>query len=204
MINVARKFSAEPDIWQAYPGSSWVEGMSTAIEGFAKISSNISDDDMDAFKGGLFGDSPIDKIADGMYKVAGAYDKLGEAVSKFNISLTGMDLDKVNAFRMLTSNIAILSAMDSNTFSDMMETLEDNTGVFSQLLVEQTKQDNAKASVGETETSTPAGSPEEDKNAMLESKIDAMIQLLSQIQGSSSQIENYTIAKKEKKHTGDF
>ena len=200
MINVARKFSAEPDIWQAYPGSSWVEGMSTAIEGFAKISSNISDDDMDAFRGGLFGDSPIDKIADGMYKVAGAYDKLGEAVSKFNISLTGMDLDKVNAFRMLTNNIAVLSAMDSNMFSDMMETLEDNTGVFSQLLVEQTKQDNAKASVGETETSSPAGSPEEDQNRMLSEKIDAMIELLSNISGSNSSIDEHLLSQMDNKN----
>ena len=197
MINTARRLSADPGIWESYPGSSWVDGMSTAIEGFAKISSNISGEDMSAFRGGIFGDSPIDKIADGMYKVAGAYDKLGDAVSKFNTSLSGMDLEKVNAFRMLTNNIAVLSSMDSEMFSDMMETLEKNSNVFSDLLVQQTEQDNAKASVGETEEASPGvkSSPLEEQNKMLMEKIDSMVELLSNIKGSNSNIDEHLMAQ---------
>lgn len=196
MVSVARKLSQDPGIWGSYPNSSWVGGMRTAIEGFASISSNISDEDLDAFSGGIFSDSPIDKIADGMISMAGAYDKLGDSISKFNTSLDGMNLEKVNAFRMLTNNIAVLSAMDSDMFSDMMETLEENSGVFTDLLEQQTEQDNAKISVGETKSSAnKQDSPLEEQNRMLMERVDAMIGLLSNINSSNSNIDEHLLAQ---------
>ena len=203
MVSVATKLSQDPGIWSSYPDSTWVDGMRTAIEGFAKISSNIVDEDLDAFSGGLLGgDSPIDKIADGMHNMAGAYDKLGDSIAKFNTSLDGMNLEKVNAFRMLTNNIAVLSAMDSDMFSDMLEVLEENSSVFTDLLEQQTEQDNAKINVGETKTdsSKPGVSPAEEQNRVLTEKIDAMIGLLSNINNSNSSIDEHLLSQMDNKN----
>ena len=96
------------------------------------------------------------------HSMADAYDRLGDSIVKFNTSLDGMNLEKVNAFRMLTNNIAVLSAMDSDMFSDMMEVLEENSSVFTDLLKQQTAQDNAKINVGGTLSSVGETSPLED------------------------------------------
>ena len=109
-----------------------------------------------------------------------------------------MNLEKVNAFRMLTNNIAVLSAMDSDMFSDMMEVLEENSSVFTDLLKQQTAQDNAKINVGGTLSSVGETSPLEEQNRILSEKIDAMIGLLSNINNSNSSIDDHLTSQIDK------
>ena len=72
---------------------------------------------MSKLKGSFYGlgPSPIDRLSGGMYKMAKAYDVLGKSISKFNSSINKMNLEKVSQFRMLTANIAVLSALDPAT-----------------------------------------------------------------------------------------
>lgn len=198
IIEVGKRFSKNPDIWGSYPNEDWVNGVRTSIEGFANIVSGENKIDLNAFEGGLI-DSPIENIADGMHSMADAYDRLGDSIVKFNTSLDGMNLDKVNAFRMLTNNIAVLSAMDSDMFSDMMEVLEENSSVFTDLLKQQTSQDNSKVNVGGTLSSVGGGtSPLEEQNRILSEKIDAMIGLLSNINNSNSSIDDHLTSQIDK------
>jgi len=197
IIEVGKRFSKNPDIWGSYPNEEWVNGIRTSIEGFANIVSGENKIDLDAFEGGFI-DSPIENIADGMHSMADAYDRLGDSIVKFNTSLDGMNLEKVNAFRMLTNNIAVLSAMDSDMFSDMMEVLEENSSVFTDLLKQQTAQDNAKINVGGTLSSVGETSPLEEQNRILSEKIDAMIGLLSNINNSNSSIDDHLTSQIDK------
>ncbi len=198
IIEVGKRFSKNPDIWGSYPNEDWVNGIRTSIEGFANIVSGENKIDLDAFEGGLISDSPIENIADGMHSMADAYDRLGDSIVKFNTSLDGMNLEKVNAFRMLTNNIAVLSAMDSDMFSDMMEVLEENSSVFTDLLKQQSAQDNAKVSVGGTLSLGDESSPLEEQNRILSEKIDAMIGLLSNINNSNSSIDDHLTSQIDK------
>ena len=200
IVYVGKKFSKNPGIWSSYPSSEWVNGVRTSIEGFASILGDSSKINLEAFEGGLISGSPIDKIADGMHNMADAYDRLGDSITKFNTSLDGMNLEKVNAFRMLTNNIAVLSAMDSDMFSDMMEVLEENSSVFTDLLKQQTKQDNAKANVGESVTKTKKPSPIEEQNKILIERMESMISLLSNISNSNSSIDDHLTSQIDNKN----
>ena len=198
IIEVGKRFSKNPDIWGSYPNEDWVNGIRTSIEGFANIVSGENKIDLDAFEGGLISDSPIENIADGMHSMADAYDRLGDSIVKFNTSLDGMNLDKVNAFRMLTNNIAVLSAMDSDMFSDMMDVLEENSSVFTDLLKQQNAQDGSKISVGGLVKTSKGPSPLEEQNRILSDKIDAMIGLLSNINSSNSNIDDHLTSQIDK------
>jgi hypothetical protein len=197
MVRVGKKFSDNPNIWGVYPSTDWVSGVRTAIEGMANL---ISDDKiMSKFKSGGFlgmGDSPIDNMANGMYKMANAYDKLGSSISKFNSSLNQMDLEKVSQFRMLTTNIAILSAMDSEMFGDILDTLEERSSVFAELLKVQYEQDKSRPNVGDTTSTFSVGSnTQSDKTDDLIKRVDVMIKLLSDIKKNSADIEEQLVSK---------
>jgi len=69
-----------------------------------------------------------------MVKIAGAYDRLARAIRNFSTALNGMDAVKVNSFTRLTGNLALLSAMDSTMFSNMLRVIESRSGVFANLL----------------------------------------------------------------------
>ena len=198
IIKIAKRFSDNPDIWNTYPPKEWAEGIKNSIQGFADI---MNDDkiDLSAFEGGIISDSPIDKVAEGMYNMADAYYRLGESITKFNTSLDGMNLEKVNAFRMLTNNIAVLSAMDSEMFSDMLDTLEERSGVFAEMLKLQYEQDQSRVSVGDTTIAkSTEPTPLEKQNMELIERMEAVIGLLASINNNSSNIDEQLMSKIDK------
>ena len=82
---------------------------------------------------------PVQNAANGMVKIANAYDRLARAIKGFSSALNGLDPIKVGSFTRLTGNIAMLSAMDSAMFSNMMTVLEKRSGVFADMLKTQEK-----------------------------------------------------------------
>jgi hypothetical protein len=86
----------------------------------------------------MLGMDPVQRVANGMVKIASAYDKLAKAIKGFSSAINGLDPMRVKSFTRLTGNIAMLSALDSNMFSNMLKVLESRSGVFAKMLNVQT------------------------------------------------------------------
>jgi hypothetical protein len=155
----------------------------------------------------LLGNDPISKAAKGMVKIASAYDRLASAIKGFSGALNSLDGGKVNMFRSLTGNLALLSAMDSNMFSNMLKVLETRSGVFANLLKEQVKTEGigkkgVKAPGGSTIQTNKIGGtdgqPRDSKGETQLQKLDKVIALLSDINsvtGTGKSLDNYLMSK---------
>ena len=153
----------------------------------------------------FFGNDPISKAAKGMVKIASAYDKLASAIKGFSGALNSLDGGKVNMFRSLTGNLALLSAMDSNMFSNMLKVLETRSGVFANLLRDQAKAEGigkkgvkAPGGGGSTiqtnKTVGNDGQPKDSRGETQLQKLDKIIVLLSSMEavvGSEKTLDSY-------------
>jgi len=154
----------------------------------------------------VLGLDPISRAASGMIKIASAYDKLASAIKGFSGALNSLDGGKVNMFRSLTGNLALLSAMDSNMFSNMLKVLESRSGVFANLLKQQAKAEGiggkgVKTPGGAIQTTKAGdgkdgGQPKDSKGETLLQKVDKMIILLSSMEsvmGSEKTLDQYLL-----------
>ena len=142
----------------------------------------------------FFGNDPISKAAKGMVKIASAYDKLASAIKGFSGALNSLDGGKVNMFRSLTGNLALLSAMDSNMFSNMLKVLESRSGVFANLLKDQAKAEG----IGKKGVKAPGGSGAIQTNKiggdgqLKDSKGETQLQKLDKVIALLSSMESVT------------
>jgi hypothetical protein len=88
----------------------------------------------------MLGLDPISRAAKGMVKIANAYDALAKAVKNFSGAINSLNIGKLHEFRVLTGNLAMLSALDSSMFSNMLKVLESRSGVFANMLQAQTSE----------------------------------------------------------------
>ena len=149
----------------------------------------------------MLGLDPISRAAKGMVKIASAYDTLAKAVRNFSNAINSLNSVKLYQFRMLTGNLAMLSAMDSGMFSNMLKVLETRAGVFAKLIDIQERRALANMPQVRTATGGQAGAPEVRKAAVSggprqqkddnSAKFDKMIFLLEQISNNSSGINDF-------------
>ena len=118
----------------------YMKSVASNVTDYALLAKSLSlNSDKSSVMDEVLGLDPISRAASGMVKIASAYDKLASAIKGFSGALNSLDGGKVNMFRSLTGNLALLSAMDSNMFSTMLKVLESRSGVFANLLKEQAK-----------------------------------------------------------------
>lgn len=129
----------------------------------------------------LVGLDPVENIANGMVKIAGAYDKLARAIKNFSTALNGMDAVKVNSFTKLTGNLALLSAMDSTMFSNMLRVIESRSGVFANLLKTQSGELGKRAGVAVKGTGAPVSSNPKKGEQGVDAKGETQLQKLDKI-----------------------
>ena len=86
----------------------------------------------------------VGDMADSMVELAKAYDKLGEAVMKLNGQMGAVDLEKMTMLKNLAGSVVMLSLMDSDQFSSMMDALEDKAKILLEVM-------------DDTKTSAPKG-----------------------------------------------
>ena len=146
----------------------------------------------------LIGLDPVSQAANGMIKMAGAYDKLATALKRFGGALQSIDGNKVNLIRRLTGNLAVLAALNKNAFEDMMTTLESKASVFSKLL-DVDKDKGKMASVGDKKPgigTTKGGTVKpKSKYGDTHQQLDMIIGLLSNINQSTSGVDEYIESK---------
>ena len=167
----------------------FVKKMSKNIVDYTGLVKKLSSSSTSSFAS-MLGIDPIQNIANGMVKIAGAYDKLAKAIKSFSSSLNGLDPVKVSSFTRLTGNIAMLSALDSSMFSNMLKVLESKSSVFAKMLDQQAKSEG----LGKKGVKGPGGSaggaiqskkgdehgqPKDAKGQTQLQKLDMMIELLT-------------------------
>ena len=185
---------------------NYMKRMGRNIMDFADIVRYLNTDDTlqsGGFLSNLLGMDPVSRSAQGMVKMASAFDTLAKSLNKFSSAIKSIDGQKVNMIRKLTANIAILSAMDSKMFNNMLTVLEKRSGVFAKLLDVQGRSNDMKArpSVGDR----PGGGASRDiwkkksvdqgptdakgENALV--KLDRIADLLVKINKNTSGIDDY-------------
>lgn len=133
IISVAKKIHDNNKFFSKGIDPNYMNNLSKNVIGFAQLAKTLNELDVtNPFKS-MFGMDPISQAANGMIKIAGAYDKLAIALNKFGSSLQSIDGTKVDVIRRLTGNLAILASMNQDSFSTMMQTLENKASVFGKL-----------------------------------------------------------------------
>jgi len=129
----------------------------------------------------------VDNVATGIYKLSNAYDKLSQSITKFSKSINQLDPKSVNLFRGMTANIAMLSALDSKMFDNMLQVLESRSSVFAKLLAEQAgknKQYSESKKPSTLKSKVMISNKIEDKKGKYgtnQDQMDVMIELLAYI-----------------------
>lgn len=140
------------------------------------------------------GKDPITRMADGISKLSTSYGKLSDSLTKFGGAINNIDIDKMNSFRSLTGNLALLSLMDAELFGDMLDKLEEKAGVFTNIVKEFEKQQSSGSgsTVGRNSSGVSIG--KKSDNEILAQKLDIIAASLLDIQsvvGSSGTLRTY-------------
>ena len=198
MLGVAKTLASGSKYFSKTIDPNYMSNVSKNVLDYVNLANSITG--MGVLSGikSLVGMDPISQAARGMIKIAGAYDKLAVALKKFGGALQSIDGTKVNLIRRLTGNLAVLAALNQNAFEDMMQTLEDKASVFSKLLDVDNEKDK-RPSVGDKKAgavATKAGTAKPgSKYGDTQQQLDVIIKLLSNINQSTSGIDEYIEAK---------
>jgi hypothetical protein len=173
---------------------NYMKGLASNVIDYANLAKSLTDINGEIGLKSIVGIDPISQTAKGMIKLAGAYDKLASSLTKFSGSLQSIDGDKVDMIRRLTGNLAVLSAMNTNAFNSILTTLEDRSSVFSKILdgggaIGAEKREN----VGDRKINTKESiKPSvKSKNGTLSEQLDTVIELLANINNSTSSLDEY-------------
>ena len=163
----------------------------------------------------MLGLDPISRAAKGMVKIANAYDALAKAVKNFSGAINSLNVGKLHEFRVLTGNLAMLSALDSTMFSNMLKVLESRSGVFANMLQIQTAEISKRPAVkagpvgaaGAQSKKTDESYHKDAKGETQLQKLDKIYQVLvvlkNEAQGINEHLHNPTATNKDLGSKGD-
>jgi len=188
---------------------NFVKKMSKNILDYQNLVKSMSGYSTNSFSS-MLGLDPVQRVANGMLKIATAYDKLSRAIKGFSSALNGLDPIKVGSFTRLTGNIAMLSALDSNMFSNMLKVLESRSGVFVNMLKAQESAGGRPAvKVGGAGGAVQGGVKKgeaplaKDKKGETQlQKLDKVIEILTKISTEVDGLDTYLQAKNKNAGVG--
>lgn len=103
----------------------YMKSMSDNIKMYVDLVDYLQSKDIGAF-------SFIDtmSISWGLAQLADSYDKLSQSVKTLGTALNTLDVEKLTGLNKLTGSIVLMSLMDSDQFTKMMDALEEKAGIF--------------------------------------------------------------------------
>jgi len=138
------------------PDENWIKGIKKTIKSFSELSKGLKDISGNDFNNsinatinsfsqinklmsdssgsGMFGGEEFNKTLQNIDKLSNSFDKLANSFSKFSQSLGNLDSSKLESLRGLTSNVVLMSLMDSEQFESMLNKLEEKSGAFGKLV----------------------------------------------------------------------
>ena len=184
---------------------NFMKNLAPNILYYAKLSAMLrKEQGVGTFVKNMFFGDPITNVANGMIKLAKAYDRLAKSLRGFGGAIRGMDGEKLKQFRGMTSNIAVLSALDSKMFDNMLTVLESRSSVFAKMLNAQAPAPTGRSSVDLKKKEGPGKEKKGkhgDSHAQMDILIEMMAVLISQI-GSGSTLDDF-LQKKLTEKKGD-
>lgn len=202
MLYVDEKF--QKGNWNNFPTVSWAEGTIMAIQKFRSIVNMLSFASIGDKVLSFFGaKDPLKEAVSNIEMLAKSFDKLGKSFQSFSNSLEGLDAEKLAAIRTLSSNVILMSLMDSDQFDKMMDALEERSGVFGELIKEiDSKRESSGA--GSVSFAASTASPQ-DNTKILADKLDVVTSLLADITsvvGSRGSLKKYLASIKDEVSIG--
>jgi hypothetical protein len=181
---------------------AWMKNATITLMQFSNLSKMLTDGGggVAGAIAGLFNKGgsldPISKAADGIAKLSIAYTKLANSLGKFSGVINTLDVDKLTAFKSLTGNLALLSMMDSELFSSMLDTLEERAGTFTDIVKDFEKQqaETPGTTVGKKPGGGAVTTDKKSDSVVLGEKLDRIAANLADIQtvvGSSGSLKSY-------------
>ena len=197
--------------YSKYPKREWIDGTIYALVKFRSILKLLNFDDLGG--GGLFskisslfgGKSPLEQAISNITLLSIAFEKLGSSMNSFASSIQGMDMDKLATIREMTSNVILLSLMDADMLDDVLDKMEERSGVFAELIK------NFDVSKNESTISKPVRATvgvkggEKSDAQILGEKVDNMTAILADIStvvGSRGTLKTYLNSIKDKQLGG--
>lgn len=172
---------------------NYITNLSGSLLGFATLANKLTNINKDSgIVKNIFGLDPVSQTANSMLRLANAYDKMASALKNFGSALASIDGKKVDIVRRLTGNMAVLAAMNEQSFNSMMSTLESKGNVFSKLL-DDDKESRTGAVVGEGrgKKATIEKSKTKGKYGETHQQLDIMIDLLNNINHNTSSLDDF-------------
>ena len=179
---------------------NYMDNISTNVLTFADLANKLAKKQKgQSVMDEVLGIDPISRAARGMVKIADAYTTLAKAVKSFSGAINSLNVGKLNAFRVLTGNLAMLSALDSNMFSNMLSVLESRSGVFANMLQMQTAEISRRpqvnvgggAGAGGGAKDKNSAQPKDGKGETQLQKLDKVIYLLKKISNEAQGINEH-------------
>ena len=143
LVSVSRKLSLGK--FDKIINPNYFKNLSQNINSYINIIKSVEESDADY--------DSVSDMADSMVELAKAYDKLGTAIQGLNGQLGGVDLEKMTMLKNLAGSVVMLSLMDSEQFSSMMDALEDKA----KILLDVIKDTEASAKESATPTTPVTG-----------------------------------------------
>ena len=171
---------------------NYMKNLSSNLLWYARLSRELrKEQTMSNFvKNMAFGD-PISNAASGMVKLAKAYDRLSISIRRLGGAMKLLDANKLKQFRGLTANVAVLSALDSKMFDNMLQVLESRSSVFAKILKDESgvmdkmggtsKRPQVGAGASKREN---ASKEKRGKHGDLNRQMDILIELMANIVGN--------------------
>jgi hypothetical protein len=184
---------------------NYMKSIASNVLTFAELANNLSKKQKgQSTLDEMLGLDPISRVAKGMVKIANAYDALAKAVKNFSGAINGLNVGKLQEFRVLTGNLAMLSAMDSTMFSNMLKVLESRSGVFANMLQIQTAEISKRPAVKAGPGAGGAGvqSKKSDESYHKDAKGETQLQKLDKIYQVMVALKNEAMDINTFLHTG--
>ena len=195
-----------------FPSDAWSGGIIKTLGRFSTIMRMI---DLTSIGSKMSGSVNFKSITSNLEVLARSFDKLGESVQKFSESINVIDDKKLNSIRTLTSNVVLLSLMDSTQFDKMMQKLEQNSDIFNKLLSD-TKPNSGTGKMVGVKSSTvqlsdvktpgksgPIEMRKPDENMQVMQNLVAVLTDIASVVGSRGKLKEY-LEEKESVTTQAF
>lgn len=158
------KFNMIPD--------GWAEGIAKAVATFSELLNNP--------KSGILDWMRLQVIGYSFTTLSNSINEFAQSINKLSSELQNLDVEKLNAINRLTGSVVLLSLMDSNQFTSMMEALEEKTEGFINILNEMDKSGGGVTKVGTSEVKPGAQQPEKT--------IDDLVRIMTSVDAKMTMI----------------
>jgi hypothetical protein len=190
-IKVAVKFLTFAKIVQSGAGAfnttidpNFMKNISSNLFVYMAVSRRLSEgNDLKSLVKGAKFDDPMSNIASGMLKLAFAYEKMANAITKFGTSLNTLDEKKLQMFKGISNTVSSVTSVKLKE--------DPLAGVNVKKVSEQSIPVVSKSKLAKTVTGVNEKGEVKGKNGTMSEQLDKMVELLAALSNSTKSLDAY-------------